>query len=150
MLPRDVPDQLGSLGRITRTDPPFLEAGMSSVVLDGVGNLRHLAVIPPRIDSLAVRPPPDWGTWFAAAGLDTSRFRESAPDRNPSYYIDARRTWRGTRPTFPTDTVVVEAGTYRGRPARFSVIEPWDPRDRFSDQVTGGQRTMQSDRKSVV
>jgi len=114
------------------------------VVLDETGQLTLLAVIPPRTDSLAVVPEPDWPNWFVAAGLDTGRFAPAVPNRNPSFYVDARRAWRGTRSWAPGDTVLVEAATYRGRLARFSVIVPWDPRDRFNDVLPDGQRTAQS------
>jgi hypothetical protein len=144
MDPRDAPDRLGALGRITRNTPPFDQAGMSSVLLDGAGRLRQLSVIPPRSDTLSVVPPPDWSAWFALAGLDTARFHPVPPERNPSFYVDERRAWRGTRADAPGDSFLVEAGSFRGRVARFSVIAPWDPRDRFNDAVSAGQRKAQS------
>jgi serine/threonine-protein kinase len=144
MHPRDVPGQLGALGRISRNDPPFEQAGMSSVLLDSQGRLKQISVIPPRTDSLAAVPPPDWSTWFAAAGLDTARFSPTEPERNPSFYVEDRRAWRGTLAGAPAESILVEGSTYRGRVARFAVIAPWDPRDRFNDRLSGGQRTAQS------
>ncbi|HEX7877984.1 MAG TPA: hypothetical protein VF720_01165, partial [Candidatus Eisenbacteria bacterium] len=142
--PRDTATRFGSIGRISRTDPPFEQAGMSSVLLDGAGKLRSISVIPPRADTLAAAAEPEWAPWFGLAGLDTARFHPVEPERNPSFYVDGRRAWRGTLASSPADSYLVEGATYRGRLARFAVITPWDPGDRFNDAVSAGQRTAQS------
>ena len=114
--------------RVTRDDPVLRAPGEVSVLLDPEGRLYRFGRMPP--DFLPAGPPrpPDWAPLFTAAGLDLRRFSPTVPEWTPSVYVDTRRAWEGswTEPPHPPVPVRVEAGSLRGIPIYFRLLEPWE------------------------
>jgi len=110
-------------GNLSLTNPHPVRAGEVIVVMDLAGRLRRLEVMPRR---MATEGPsaPDWGPLFAAAELDTGRFREVTPLYQRFQASDLRRAWLGTRADQPEVTLRVEAGAWEGRPVLFNVSTP--------------------------
>ncbi|HEX6863450.1 MAG TPA: hypothetical protein VF414_11570, partial [Thermoanaerobaculia bacterium] len=126
---RRVPGPIAPRGpRVTREDPPLAIPGEISIQLDPEGRLYRFERVPP--DSLPAGPlrPADWPALFTAAGLDPKRFSPATPEWTPSAYVDTRIAWVGswTEPPFPPLPVRVEAGSLRGTPIYFRLIEPWE------------------------
>jgi serine/threonine-protein kinase len=101
---------------IRRDDPPSLTSGMVRVELDPSGRLKYFEAVPPQVDQ-PVSTAANWRAFFAAAGLDPTRFRPIETQWTPPQHSDSRLAWSdGTRR--------IEAAAYRGRPTYFDVIEP--------------------------
>ncbi|MCB1182119.1 hypothetical protein KDM41_01715, partial [bacterium] len=107
-------------GQVDLTNPPPTRSGEIIVVLDLAGRLRRLEVMPRRF---ATEGPsePDWNVLFAAADLDTARFRPTMPRYQRFMAPDVRRAWLGTRIEQPEIELRVEAGASEGRPVLFNV-----------------------------
>lgn len=114
--------------RVTRDNPPLRTPGEISVQLDPEGRLYRFERVPP--DFLPASPlrAPDWSALFNAAGLDPKRFSPATPEWIPTAYVDTRAAWEGslTEPPHPPVPVRVEAGSLRGTPIYFRLIEPWE------------------------
>jgi hypothetical protein len=120
------PDQAFALGRVGYENPPLSEAGMTRVLLDSQGRLVAFNVVPPRYDdSVRVAPPPDWSQFFREAGLDLAAFQSIPSFSTPSAFADERVAWTGRYPDNPDVEIQIEAASFRGRPVRFSIVEPW-------------------------
>jgi serine/threonine-protein kinase len=122
----------GMHGRVTWSDPPYLQPGMVQVRLDPAGRLRELLAVTEaltresRVDQPEAAPAaaePDFGLLFAAAGLPIEAFKEVTPIRVPPVFVDRRAAWIGTYPEDPTMPVRVEAGSFEGKPVTFRIIE---------------------------
>jgi len=98
-------------------DPPMTISGMVQVLLDPQGRLISFEGVPPQID-VARDGTVDWARFFAAAGLDPSRFRRIASQWTPPQHSDARVAWSNGE-------LRIEAASYRGQPTYFDVIGPW-------------------------
>jgi serine/threonine-protein kinase len=114
--------------RVTREDPVPGTPGEVSVLLDPAGRLYRFERTPPGFLPAGPPRPPGWTPLFTAAGLDPKRFSPSAPEWTPSAYVDTRMAWEGswTEPPHPPVPVRVEAGSLRGTPIYFRLIEPWE------------------------
>jgi eukaryotic-like serine/threonine-protein kinase len=117
---------------VSLTDPPLLASGMATVLLDPLGRLTDLYVVPPQVDSTAAAiPPSDWSPLFVATGLDPSQFALATPRWVPPVYCDTRVAWIETSPRRPDRAMRIEAGSYRGKPNYVQVIGPWTRADRM-------------------
>ena len=122
-------DPLDGAG-VSLADPPLLWSGMATVLLDPLGRLTDLYVVPPQLDSTRaaagpVPVPADWTPLFAAAGLETSRFAPAPPSWVPPVYCDSRAAWVETAPVRADRPLRIEAGSYGGRPNYFQMVGPW-------------------------
>jgi hypothetical protein len=121
---------------VSFNDPPENLSGMAAIILDGQGRLMLFVGVPPQIEepSRSLVYPPDWSPAFAAAGLDRSEFRATAPIRNPPSYADFRAAWEGFMPGKSKIPVRIEAAANQGKPVLFEVIHADDI---FFTQVKG-------------
>ena len=124
--------------RVTREEPPPLQAGMAAVTLDPRGRLLGLAVVPSELErDSAPAPETDWGYLFRQAGLDPSRFTPVDPRWTPRSYAGVRAAWEGPHPELPDVKMRVEAASYRGRPVSFLWIGPWTRPSRDPEAQSG-------------
>ncbi len=108
-------------GPVTLMDPPMARTGDVAIMLDGVGNLRRLEVMPTRFSTADTIVDADWAQLFALAGLDMDRFSEDRPRYQRYMAPDRRRAWTGTSAERPELLLQVEAGSYEGRSVLFNV-----------------------------
>jgi Protein kinase domain len=128
-------------GRVTMGNPPLLQAGMTRTLVDTRGRLVSLDATPPSTEEPADPKPAPWDALFAAAGLDRTRFTETAPAWNPPVHSDARAAWKGSSADWPELAVRVEAASYRGQPVYFRIVYPWTNPERSGIQLmTRSQR----------
>ena len=132
---------LGSYGLVDPENPPNLISGMWRIFLDTQGHLLRFEAVPPQFDtSTEAASLPNWGSLFAAAGLDADQFKSVPPQWTPLAATDARAAWEGIWPGHPELPLRVEAASYRGKPVYFSLISPWTKPDRMdAEQVTTGE-----------
>jgi hypothetical protein len=112
---------------VRRNDPPLIQPGMSSLLLDVEGNLLELRRVAPAQSGGAAgfSPPNATGglkpaaPLFEAAGLDLREFRPAAPQRTAMVPSDARAAWVRDR-----DALRVETASTGGRPVWFAVLKP--------------------------
>ncbi len=111
--------------RVIRRDPPLAIPGEVSLLLDPEGWLYRFERVPPVFLPAGPAAPPDWAPLFSAAGLDPRRFRPVAPAPASTAYVDARAAWEGSRagPPDPSPRVRIEAGSLRGTPIYFRLVE---------------------------
>ncbi|HEX5760394.1 MAG TPA: serine/threonine-protein kinase [Thermoanaerobaculia bacterium] len=129
---------------VTAFDPPPVEPGMVSVVLDPQGRLLALTAVPAEAEAAgAPAPPPLWAPLFAAAGLDRTRFGPVAPRRIPPVFADARGAWEGALPGQPPVPIRVEAAALRGRPVHLEIRGPWNPAGPREVPLRRGERAGQ-------
>ena len=113
-------------GAVTTFDPPMDVTGMVLLMLDTEGRLLHLAVVPPQQDSPEkTHIAPDWSAALSAAGIESSAYRDVAPEWTPLAWGDSRAAWAGTVPGKPEISERIEAAAYRGKLIYFDVIYPW-------------------------
>jgi tRNA A-37 threonylcarbamoyl transferase component Bud32 len=125
----------GSEHPTTGTNPPLSIAGMTLLVVDGSGRLSEFHAVPQPIQSDNARRVMDWGTLFAAAGLDMAAFKEVDPQWLPVSYADERRAWEGTVPELPSQPVRLEASAFNGRAVSFVMTGPWSRSARASQPI---------------
>ena len=111
-------------GQVTRDNPPAVEPGMASVVLDGSGRLLEFSAIPYNAARGTEGPLPD--AIFRAAGLEMAAFAETLPSVLPRGPADALLAWKGPHPILPNTELTVEAGYWKGRITFAKVLSPWD------------------------
>lgn len=133
---------LGSYGLLGPDNPPNSISGMSRTFLDTQGHLLRFEAVPPEFDA-STEPapsPPNWGSLFAAAGLDANQFKSVPPQWTPLAATDARAAWEGIWPGHPDLPLRAEAAWYRGKPVYFNLISPWTTPDRMDvEQLTNGE-----------
>ena len=117
-------------GYVGLADPPLTLTGMSSLLLSTDGRLQEFHYVPAQVESLSqpAPSPVDWQVFFDAAGLDRSRFTETAPDWTPRNYADARAAWTGSFASpsgAPEVPVRVDVASHRGWPVYFQISGPW-------------------------
>jgi hypothetical protein len=116
-------------------DPPNSISGMCQILLDTQGHLLKFEAVPPQVDiSTKAATAQTWGSLFAAAALDTNRFKSVPPQWTPLVTSDARAAWEGTWPGRPELPLRVEAAAYRGRPVYFNLVSPWTRPDRMQQE----------------
>ena len=114
-----------SSGRPAENDPPLNVSGMVRVEMDPEGRLTRFQAVPPQVDS-GDRPASvvNWNTLFEAAGLDRSRWTETASQEIPPFGFDARKAWTGTYAHAPNMPLRIEAAAWKGRPVSFELFGP--------------------------
>jgi predicted Ser/Thr protein kinase len=118
-----VPRRVSDIPRVTRTDPPEDIPGMLEISTDMQGRMRSFIAVPPQLDEAkGPWPVPDWPVFFAAAGLNLSRFKPVEPEWAPAVMADARMAWLGNYPEMPELPIRVEAAAYHGRPVSYTEI----------------------------
>jgi serine/threonine-protein kinase len=124
-------DDLLTPGVIAWDDPPPEDSGMVRLRLDSQGRLLYFERIPAQLQlATALSAPPrpvDWGALFGAAGLDQSAFQPAQPLWTSLAASDTRMAWTRAAPRKQR----VEAGSFRGQPVYFQLIEPWTKADRI-------------------
>jgi len=110
---------------VSTTDPPSVLTDMRTVVLDGKGRLQEFRSVPAQLDeSDTGTGEASWQPAFAAAGLEMTKFTDTAPGWIPRDFADQRTAWEGALPETGAP-VRVEAASYRGRPTYFAIVGPW-------------------------
>jgi serine/threonine-protein kinase len=111
---------------VTVDNPPPLMSGQACVLLDPAGKLVGFRAVPPdSVPSLAGGTP-DWGVFFAAAGLDSTQFTRVAPPPPLPVACDMTAAWRGKLAGGRDEPVTVRMGATRGgRLAWFSITHDW-------------------------
>jgi len=118
----------GPNGRPTENDPPLNVSGMVRVELDPEGRLTRFQAVPPQEDSgEASGTAVNWKTLFEAAGLDQSRWTETASQEIPPFGFDERKAWTGSYAHAPDMPLRIEAAGWKGRPVSFELFGPWRP-----------------------
>jgi hypothetical protein len=86
----------------------------------------------------------DWKKLFEAAGLDPSRWTETASQEIPPYSFDERKAWTGTFAHAPNMPTRIEAAAWKGRPVSFELFGPWRRPARIQPRApqTTGQRVV--------
>jgi serine/threonine-protein kinase len=116
----------GSLGAWFEDPAPTLP-GMAEVQLDAGGRLIGFLGVPPqKIRPGALEREPDWGPFFAAAGLSRDSFEPVAPRWAPPSYANRIAAWEGVYPDSIDTPVRIEAAACGELPVAFRIIEPWE------------------------
>ncbi|MFY9727078.1 MAG: serine/threonine-protein kinase [Bryobacteraceae bacterium] len=140
---RESPEYLETrdpFGQPSPNDPPTNISGMVSLELDPEGRLIRFLGVPPQLDesSTPAEPPAsrtDWKKLFDAAGLDQSRWTETASQEIPPYSFDERKAWTGTFAHAPNMPMRIEAAAWKGRPVSFELFGPWRRPARMQPQT---------------
>jgi eukaryotic-like serine/threonine-protein kinase len=117
------PLKFGSMGIVSRTDPPDNVPGMISILMDPAGRLVGLKAVPRSLDGSANGSP--WTHLFARAELEDTRFSATRSLRIPPVYADVRGAWVGTLREHPDTEVRIEAAATAGAPVYFELLGPW-------------------------
>jgi len=116
--------------QVSRSDPPLLLPGMTSVVVDTEGRLCRLLVVPseggPGSPERS-REAPNWSVLFALAGLERSRFDATEPAPRSPLRGDVRAAWEGSAPGWIQGPLRIEAAAWRGRVTYFEIKGAWPP-----------------------
>jgi Protein kinase domain len=135
-LYRDSPQPLvprNEYSIIRRNDPPLIEPGMTSLLLDAEGKLLELRRVAPRHATPAKTF--SWKLAFDEAGLNPAEFRAVAPQWTAPVASDTRAAWICDR-----DALRVEAASAAGRPVWFAVMKPGATP--FADDTPRGRNAM--------
>jgi serine/threonine-protein kinase len=139
MLAYGMRDQMFIPGDIREDDPTPTLSGMLDLQLDPQGRLTHFEALPPEKEEPPGQiPPPDWNAFFAAAGLDISKFQPATPLWTSLAASDVRQAWTGLWPSYRNRPLRVEAATWQGRPVFFSLTGPWSRPTRMPASEPGG------------
>ena len=125
-------------GTVSLADPPSIVTGMSTVILDAQGRLRHFERVPPQKDD-ASEPAaePDWSPLFQASELDPKTLKPAKPVWFPPFFVDQRVAWEGTYTEAADVPIHVEAAAYRGVPAFFMIATSWSRPERMQAPPVG-------------
>jgi serine/threonine-protein kinase len=119
-------EPLASGGVPSENDPPLNVSGMVRMELDPDGRLTRFQAVPPQQESgEASAPPVDWIKLFETAGLDRSRWTETASREIPPFGFDERKAWTGSYAHAPDMPMRIEAAAWKGRPVSFELFGPW-------------------------
>ena len=115
-------------------------SGEALVVLDDGGKLRWLEIVPPeKSEESAATSTANWSGLFAAAGLDLdSTFKRTAPVWSPLVATDSLLAWKQVRLLPDRQPLHIAAGTWRGRPVYFRVVDDFAAPERTPDPSTSG------------
>jgi serine/threonine-protein kinase len=108
-------------GDVTDFNPPPIEPGMVSLLIDGQGRLRTFLAVPYGDAIEPVAPE----TVFHAAQLDFGKFAEATPQSKPIIVYDQLRAWKGPHPGIPGAELTVEIASWKGRVTSAKVLAPW-------------------------
>jgi hypothetical protein len=145
-----VPSNLEST--LNRDDPPMVDSGMISVELDGKGRLSRFVAVPPQVsEAKAPSPVPNWGSLFAAAGIDAARFHAAQPKWLAPVPFDSRAAWDGSLAEDPNVPIRAEAAAFQGKPVYFELFGPWSRPERMQEtQTTSGRKIGNAVRFAVI
>ena len=128
-------------GEVNEEDPPPIDPGMITVVLDARGRLVRFEASPPRVLAPGARehPAANWQPLFTAAGLEPGRLQPTEPLWTWLGTSDSRFAWTGTWPQ-STRPLRVEAAALRGKPVGFALRGAWDvPGDQAGGRGDAGE-----------
>ncbi|MFM9959081.1 MAG: protein kinase domain-containing protein [Phycisphaerales bacterium] len=135
--PHSLAPEAGAFALTGPSDPPMTQPGSARLWLDARGRLIEFRALPKvatrPVDPLAPAPKPErampeWDAFFAAAGLDRSKFKETEPRQTAPFATDFRLAWTGvlpTQPPFSPIPVRVEAASFEGHPVLFTLVASW-------------------------
>jgi serine/threonine-protein kinase len=116
-------------GLVTRNVPPLTNgSGDIRVVVDSKGRLREFVATSP-VWSGAKGTALSEDIVFQEAGLERSRFNDTAPEFTPPGAFDSRREWEGTRAELPEMPLRVSAAWFEGHLVSVAVLGPWSRND---------------------
>lgn len=118
---------------------PQTTGGMKTISLDTRGRLVEFSAVAPQFtESPTTQANADFSLAFAAAELDLSKFKETAPNWTPPVASDTRKAWEGSLPDHPEIPLRVEAAAFQGKIVYFQLIYPWTKPDasRFDAYTT--------------
>jgi hypothetical protein len=118
-------DPRNPVGPATLLDPPAENPGDAVIELDADARLLRFAERPAAASTPPSNTTPDWPAFFKTAGLDINAFTPELPRGTPTFFADARQSWRGPAPSWPAGEVHVDAASVEGRPVSFVVNGPW-------------------------
>ena len=122
-----------SWGRVGLADPAPIVPGMATVVVDPIGRLVGLRIVPGAPDStLLPQPGTPWPQLFQLADLNLASFTAVEPEGAPPVYADERMAWTGMLSGDREIPIRVDASSYRGKPVWFRIQGPW------SEELTPG------------
>ncbi len=105
---------------------PQTTGGMKTIALDTRGRLVEFSAASPQFTEIpATQANADFSPAFAAAELDLSKFKETAPRWTPPVASDTRKAWEGSLPDHPEIPLRVEAAAFQGKIVYFQLIYPW-------------------------
>ena len=112
--------------QVAADNPSATRPGDSIVSLDTEGRLTRLRIVPlvssnpvPAAQFAAIY---DWRALFAASELDLNDFKPVAATWYPRDPMDQQFAWEGQR---DGQAIRVQAGSYRGKPVFFQILESW-------------------------
>ena len=125
---RQSPRDLVALDRyaVGPSNPPIEVSGMTNLYLDMQGRLIAFSAVPQQLEETPAQLKSDWSIFFAAAGLDITKFQETEARWTPPRFADARAAWDGVWPGPQQMPIHLEAAAFHGKPIYFAVIYPWD------------------------
>jgi serine/threonine-protein kinase len=116
------------IGMITLDEPARSVPGMRTIVLDVLGRLKTLEVLPDSSYRKAAGSPTTavmFAPLFQAAGLRQDDFHFVAPTEIPPMYVSYRFAWEGAYPENTAEKVHIEGASLQGRPIYFAIRESW-------------------------
>jgi len=119
---------------VTLDEPARSVPGMRTVVLDCLGRLKTLEVLPDSNFRKSAVPSQtaDFSSLFQAAELRQQDLKPVEPTAIPPMYASARFAWEGAYPENPSEKIHVEAAALGGVPIFFDIRESWqDDADRM-------------------
>ncbi len=127
-LYRQSPDYLEPVDsvKVSESEPPLDQPNMANIKLDVRGRLFEFVAVPSNGDGSRSNTEINWNEVFVEAGLDLSKFAETAPITLPPVYAQQRKAWTGAYADFPTIPIRVESAANDGRPVYFKIIAPWN------------------------
>jgi serine/threonine protein kinase len=154
MVPQSWSSLLLTPGVVTSEDPAPTRPGMITMWMDAEGHLQWLQVIPPEVEpatpstAAALSAPQsasntsrassaDWGTLFAAAGIDAAQLQPATPRWLSLAAADTRAAWDGKWP-LSERPLHVEAAAWHGKPVYFSLVSPWTRPNRTPTEENKG------------
>ena len=119
-----------------RPTDPLLTSGSLQIVLDPEGRLVRFEAVPPQLSEESDPwQEPEWGAFFARAGLGPEAFEDAPPVWAPLLATTDRRAWLGPLPHDPGGRLRVEAASFEGRPVFFALIPPWERPERMAEEA---------------
>jgi len=128
LRPNDDFTEQGSPGRISPSNPPLRHPGEALVMLDAEGRLVSFSAIPPDrpyVEGKAQEA--QWGDFFSAAGLDSSKWKLADPPSGPQPYADTRTAWESLLKDAPDTPVRIEAAAWQATPVAYQILDKWAP-----------------------
>jgi len=113
--------------RASRSEPPPIYPGMTTLDLDPKGRLIEFLAVPPQMDKGAQPAAPfDWATLFESAGFNQSDFNPVKSEWVPPVNSDTRVAWEGKLPNQTPVPIRLEAASFAGKPVFFKIVGPWN------------------------